>query len=118
VFGIPPADTLNCMGYAFDAIAAHISDGWACVAVVATDALGNRSVSPALRVCIDSDQNGDCASGSFGPAPDCTGTYNSATSTVSSTACTFRPYAVGAGARPQRFYNSGSPTDLELIPAD
>jgi hypothetical protein len=116
IFGIPPADGLNCMGYAFDAVAAHIVDGWACVAVVATDALGNRSVSPPIRVCIDSDQNGDCAAGSFGPAPNCTGTFSSGT--VTSTACTFRPYAVGAGAQPQRFYNSGVANDYELIPAN
>ncbi len=113
IYGIPPIDANNCMGFAFDARAANIADGWACVAVLATDALGNHSVSPPLRVCIDSDQNGDCASGSFGAPPNCTGTYNVSTAMVSNTPCTFRP---ATSQFPQRFQNSGVLNDYELIP--
>ena len=70
-------------------------------------------MSPPLRVCIDSDQNGDCASGSFGAPPNCTGTYNVSTAMVSNTPCTFRP---ATSQFPQRFQNSGVLNDYELIP--
>ena len=95
VYGIPPIDALNCMGYAFDAAAANIADGWACVAVGVSDALNNHSVSAPMRICIDKAQTGLCASA--GPPPNCTGTYDTATATVSNTACTFRPFLNSSG---------------------
>ena len=109
VYGIPPVDGNNCMGFAFDVRAANVTDGWACAAVAASDNVTNRSVSPPLRVCVDSNQTGLCANA--GPPPNCTGTLVGAN--VTSTPCTFRP---STNARPQLFKDTGSPTDLELIP--
>ncbi|HKE17571.1 MAG TPA: hypothetical protein VKB80_22000 [Kofleriaceae bacterium] len=58
VFAVPPADAPWCVGNAFDAPATNIADGWACVAAVAPDALGNLGLSPPLRICIDHDGDG------------------------------------------------------------
>jgi hypothetical protein len=111
IYGIPPASTSNCLGFAFDNLASNISDGWACVAVVVEDALGNRSVSAPLRVCIDSDNDGAEGCGPYGstnpPAerPNCTGTYNPSTGQVTSTPCT-----------PREFPRSNVANDFELVP--
>jgi hypothetical protein len=79
IFGIPQVDELNCLGFAFDARASNISDGWACAAVLTVDTLGNRGVSAPLRICVDS--NGDeteCLPwgeiAAEGVRPSCTGT--------------------------------------------
>ena len=93
---IPPEQPLACMGFAFDVRARHIADGWACAAVRFEDNLGNHRVSPPLRICIDADGSipgGPCASP--GPRPDCSGTYDPASGTVTSTPCTLtgRTYA-------------------------
>ena len=57
LFGIPPINTDQCLGNAFDALATNISEGWACVAVRVEDLLGNKGISPPMRLCID--HNGD-----------------------------------------------------------
>lgn len=107
IYGIPPLDTLNCMGYVFDMKASSVADGWACAAVAVSDALGNKSVSPPIRVCV-SKSGGACTDAT--PAPNCTGTYSGGT--VSNTACTFRP---STDPSPQRFVNYGVANDNELI---
>lgn len=77
IYSIPPANELQCLGFAFDFIGANISEGWACVAVRAEDAVGNVAISPPLRVCFDDFIAGngapDC---SLALAPDCRGTYD------------------------------------------
>ena len=63
IWTVGPAvdDGVQCAGRQFDAFANNISDGWACLAVQATDGLGNMQVSRPLRVCIDHDSSGnDC----------------------------------------------------------
>jgi hypothetical protein len=86
IFSIAPQTEIQCLGNAFDAAATNISDGWACVAVRALDALGNVGISPPLRVCIDGDGNmAECAAwGTIATIglPDCTGTYSAATNTT------------------------------------
>jgi hypothetical protein len=57
MYAIPPFNP-DCGGNAFDALASNISDGWACVAAVAEDNLGNVGVSAPLRVCFDKDGDG------------------------------------------------------------
>lgn len=57
IFSVPPVGGPQCVGNAFDAPATSIADGWACAAALGRDSLGNEGVSPALRICIDS--NGD-----------------------------------------------------------
>jgi hypothetical protein len=61
VWTIPPvvSASLKCVGLQFDAFANHVSDGLACLAVRATDKLGNSQVSRVLRVCIDHDLSRD-----------------------------------------------------------
>lgn len=94
VFGIGPADMFNCLGYAFDTVANNVDEGWACVAAVATDNLGNRSVSAPLRICVDANNSGDCGGGlgttSSLTRPACTGTVTAGV--VTATACTPRAY--------------------------
>lgn len=58
IYGIPPITTDSCNGNAFDSVASNISDGWACVAAIAEDNLGNIGVSAPLRVCFDDEGDG------------------------------------------------------------
>lgn len=53
IWTIPPivSDKLQCAGRQFDA-SNNLGDGWACVAVVAADGLGNKQVSRPIRVCV------------------------------------------------------------------
>lgn len=108
IFGIPPVNEFNCLGFAFDARASNITDGFACAALLVTDTLGNRRVSEPLRICVDSDLSGDDCNGSTvgqivgaGNRPNCTGTVTGGT--VNNTACT-----------PKRFF-SGVANEFELI---
>ncbi len=108
IYGIPPVDDFNCLGFAFDARASNISDGFACAALLVTDNLGNRRVSEPLRICVDSDLSGGDCNGStvgqivgVGNRPNCTGTVTGGT--VNNTACT-----------PKRFF-SGVANEFELI---
>ena len=106
IWGIPPVTNFNCAGFAFDARAANIADGWACAAVVTTDRLGNTRVSAPLRICVDADGNGaECAVwGSTGTPnrPNCTGTFTGGN--VTNTACVARD-----------FFRSGSADNVEII---
>ena len=94
IYGVPPAAGLQCVGNALDTVAANLDDGWACLAVRGSDALGNLNVSAPLRLCIDADENGSDGCHTTGTvsligAPNCTGTYDSQTDTVdASTPCT------------------------------
>jgi hypothetical protein len=107
IYGMPVIDTFNCLGFAFDARATGISDGWACVAVLTTDGVGNTSVSAPLRICIDYDGVGnEChtplGSSTLVGAPNCTGTVTGGV--VNGTACT-----------PRGFGQSSTPDEYELI---
>ncbi|MDX9719538.1 MAG: hypothetical protein RBU37_02240, partial [Myxococcota bacterium] len=108
VYAIPPVSDVNCMGIGFDVLGANISDGWACVAVRAEDNLGNASISPPHRLCIDaelSDGNNGCTCmdddfagvspyPDFSPTaidfgcrsvpsiPNCTGVYDAGSNTI------------------------------------
>lgn len=100
VYGIPPSSDFNCLGFAFDARAANLSDGFACAALLVTDRLGNRRVSEPLRICIDSDLSGGDCNGTglggivgAGNRPNCTGTVTGGT--VTNTACTPRRFFIG-----------------------
>ncbi len=106
IYGMPVVDTFNCLGFAFDARATGISDGWACAAVLTTDGVGNISVSAPLRICIDSDNVGnEChalGTSSLAGAPNCTGTATGGT--VNATACTARG-----------FFRSSTANEYELV---
>lgn len=99
-------DGLRCFGNQFDAYANHIggsssrgagspAPGWACIAVQATDRVGNTGVSAPLRVWIDYDGVQACpaqGNGATSPPPNCTGRFNALAGTVDGTACTSRRY--------------------------
>ena len=44
-------DGLQCAGHQFDATN-NLKDGWACLAAVASDRLGNKQVSRPIRICV------------------------------------------------------------------
>jgi len=106
VYGMPVVDTFNCLGFAFDARATGIADGWACAAVLTTDGVGNTSVSAPMRICIDYDGVGnEChALGTTTTVglPNCTGTVTAGT--VTATACT-----------PRTFFRSSTVDEYELV---
>ncbi|MES1205224.1 MAG: hypothetical protein ABUS79_04730 [Pseudomonadota bacterium] len=98
-------DGQRCFGNQFDAYANHIGGtsrggglpppGWACIAVQATDKVGNTGVSAPLRVWIDYNGEHTCpasAAGATTPPPNCTGRFNQQTGVVDGTACTSRRY--------------------------
>jgi hypothetical protein len=58
IFAVPPTEDPWCVGNAFDGPATSIADGWACVAAIAPDRLGNLGLSAPLRICIDHDGDG------------------------------------------------------------
>ena len=99
-------DGLRCFGNQFDAYANHIggtsaggglpAPGWACVAVQATDKVGNTGVSAPLRVWINYSGAQVCpaqAGGATSPPPDCTGHYDQPSDTVNGTACRSRRFS-------------------------
>ena len=47
-----------CGGTQLDTLANFVSDGWACMAVFASDRLGNKQVSKPMRICVDKDVDG------------------------------------------------------------
>lgn len=53
IWTIPPIvnDGIQCAGCQFDA-SNNLHDGWACVAVEASDKLGNKQVSRPIRICV------------------------------------------------------------------
>jgi hypothetical protein len=96
IYGIPPAEGIQCLGNGVDNLALNMNDGWACAAARGSDRLGNLNVSAPLRMCIDSNQDGNDGCPAIGVAdlinaPNCTGTYDPQTDTVDlNTPCTPR----------------------------
>lgn len=102
-------DGLRCFGNQFDAFANHIggtsaggglpAPGWACIAVQATDRVGNTGVSAPLRVWIDYSGQQVCPAsqgGASSPPPDCTGHYDMQSGTVSAAPCISRHFTMPA----------------------
>lgn len=98
---------LRCFGNQFDAYANHIGGtsaggglpppGWACVAVQATDKVGNTGVSAPLRVWIDYSGQQVCPAsqgGATSPPPDCTGHYDMPSGSVSASPCVSRHFTM------------------------
>jgi hypothetical protein len=79
IWSVEPIDpTFRCLGNQFDALANHISEGWACIAVGTVDQAGNKGVSVPMRVYIKYDEAGGfCAAppAGAGTPPTCTGTF-------------------------------------------
>jgi hypothetical protein len=85
---VPPDNEFACVGFAVDMLAANVADGWVCAAVRAYDRLGNRGVSPPMRLCIDKNprDNVNPCPPSLTP-PDCVGSYDMVTDTINDTPC-------------------------------
>jgi len=76
IWTIPPivGDGLQCAGRQFDA-SNNLHDGWACVAVVASDKMGNKQVSRPIRICVAAQLGSTaCTDAAAAKLPDCTGT--------------------------------------------
>lgn len=52
----PIAAGVECAGRQIETLGNNIKDGWACLAALAEDKLGQKQVSRPIRVCIDHDQ--------------------------------------------------------------
>lgn len=100
---------LRCFGNQFDAFANHIggtsaggglpAPGWACIAVQATDKVGNTGVSAPLRVWIDYSGQQVCPAsqgGATSPPPDCTGHYDMQSGTLDASPCISRHFTMPA----------------------
>jgi hypothetical protein len=118
---IKPANAAYCFGSQFDTRANKIAAvtsttpplpgpaGWKCIAVVTADKLGNASTSKPLRVYLtdygysgqDSHAPGTFCSqplpANAGPPPDCTGTWDKASGTLSQKACKTRDFKSKSG---------------------
>jgi hypothetical protein len=107
---IAPDDPRYCFGSQLDTLANNVPQGgWRCVAVATADLNGNLSTSMPIRVWVDyGDKMGWCAAppANAGPMPNCTGTYDKATDTVSPTACTARTFAPPAAAPIEVCFNN------------
>jgi hypothetical protein len=97
IWSVEPVNPLRCHGNQFDALANHIGEQWACIAVGTRDHAGNFSVSAPLRVYIDYDfKNGTrytfgaTPPASAGAPPTCRGTFANGAVTVGT--CTTRSY--------------------------
>jgi hypothetical protein len=88
IWTLPPVGTgplEECDGLQFDTLANNIGDGWVCAAVAFVDNVGNRSVSPPLRLDVCRAGAGLCPSP--GTPPDCTGRLNPVTGAVTADPC-------------------------------
>jgi hypothetical protein len=94
IWSVEPINAIWCMGSQFDTRANNISEGWACMAVQATDKNGNTSVSAPMRVYIQYNGNGagQPAPASLGTPPPCTGSWDRASNTVTAGSCTARRF--------------------------
>ncbi|HVZ74105.1 MAG TPA: Ig-like domain-containing protein [Polyangia bacterium] len=109
---ITPVDGGYCFGSQLDTLANHITrapaggaspTGWKCIAIVATDLVGNRATSAPIRVYMPDYVNGGshnyCPTPptGAGPPPSCTGTYNRTTGVLTQQACISRNFKVDPG---------------------
>ncbi len=93
IYALQPVDSSSeifCAGQQFDARANALPEGWTCVAVRATDKLGNIGISPPLPICIDYTLDGSPSECSQPPDPDiCLGTQDPQTLEVTNQPCRF-----------------------------
>jgi hypothetical protein len=88
----------QCVGSQFDSYANEIPEGWACIAAAATDRLGNAGVSNPMRVWIQRQGLVQFGPGcpppppNAGSPPNCTGSYNRPTSTLTTNPCRGRAF--------------------------
>ena len=94
IWSVEPINGAWCMGSQFDTRANKIAEGWACIAVQASDNNGNTSVSAPLRVYIQYDGSGAGAPApaSLGTPPPCTGSWDRGSDTVTAGSCSSRRF--------------------------
>jgi len=95
IYSIPPTSFTSCLGKPLDFKAHNISDGWACLAVIAKDNLGAAGISPPMRLYVNNSPTFLAPTTKLpakaGIPPDCTGTLNKITGKVDVTQkCKYR----------------------------
>jgi hypothetical protein len=101
---IAPDNQQYCFGSQLDTLANNVPEGgWRCIAIATGDKNGNLSTSMPVRVWVDYSYQGAlnfCSSppANAGAMPNCTGTYDRASDTVTAKACTARGFARPAGS--------------------
>ncbi|HEY0705580.1 MAG TPA: hypothetical protein VGG33_02225 [Polyangia bacterium] len=103
IWAIEPIDQPFCVGGQFDSHANLLyNEGWMCLAVVATDRVGNKSVSHPLRVYVhhkaaDLPVTETCPAPppNAGPPPDCTGAFDRKTNALITGTCKGERFAPG-----------------------
>ncbi|HEY2899981.1 MAG TPA: Ig-like domain-containing protein [Polyangia bacterium] len=98
IWSVDPINAAYCEGGAFDTFANNIGEGWACIAVAASDNNGNAGVSAPLRVWISYSQDGaHCPAPppTASAPPDCTGRFDVSSGAVTATPCVSRRFAPG-----------------------
>ncbi len=108
IFTIPPvvssAKGYSCMGLPFDFLANQFNTGWACLAAVAKDDMGNMGVSPPIRVYVDYTKGFVAPSATLpggvskSSAPHCTGTVTKQGTVDSNAPCIFNNPRAGSTA--------------------
>ena len=89
-------DGLRCAGTQFDA-SNNLKDGWACVAVEASDKMGNKQISRPIRICVVAHMDSTaCAAASVGGSDIASITLPSA-STGTAVVTTKAPILAGDG---------------------
>ncbi len=64
-----PSNPITCAGGAYDWLN-NLEDGIYCMAVEATDGLGNKGASKPIVFCVDGDQSGNCEAAPFNSGAD------------------------------------------------
>jgi hypothetical protein len=109
---IAPDDARYCFGSQLDTLANNVPEaGWRCIAIATGDKNGNLSTSMPIRVWVDYKYQGSanfCAPPppTAGPMPNCTGTYNRVTDTLSNTACKTRTFTPPPGSQIELCFNN------------
>ncbi|HEY4159233.1 MAG TPA: hypothetical protein VGM29_14090, partial [Polyangiaceae bacterium] len=71
VWGIGDLTGLECTGGQWELPTTGAKDGWICLAAFAADKVGNKGVSPPLRVCMDNSQTATVPNCAAATAPSC-----------------------------------------------
>jgi hypothetical protein len=100
IWSVEPIDKQHCHGNQLDTKANNLTNGWLCIAVGSADNAGSFGVSRVLRVYVDQGVDYD-ARHNFGDSaaamnpPNCTGSWDRTTNTVTPGACSTLKYPSG-----------------------
>ena len=123
IWTVPPvnADHMQCAGRQFDA-SNNLHDGWACLAVEASDTLGNKQVSRPIRICVAAQPGSTaCTAATAGGAELASVTLPS--SPTGSVVVTTKAAVLGAGGAPVAkgdtlVFSNVSPVAIAVVGGD